>query len=1268
MPDEIRQELGFDATQTLAALSQLEAAFERFGNALRGAGNQINTLNQAGAKLDEGLKQSSNMAREVARIFEQTRTPQEQYAAQMNKLNAMLGAGAINQETYGRAALQAADALEHAGKSAHAFTISWETLSRVVMTQAIVRAMSMIRDGIKESYEAFLEFSKRVGEIRAIDPSRTFDQIAQSVREMSDAFNQPLARTAEAQYQMISDQFTTAADRVNIMTAANALSKVTAQDLADSVMLLTGALNAYGESSDNAGLRAAQFDKTIELGRLRMGELGTAMGRVQTLAHEVGVSMEELQAAFVSITIGGVKAAEAATQIRSVLTALMKPSQGMKEALRALNVESGEAAVATWGYQGALEKLRGTTDGSASAMARLFPNVRGDAGALRLAGEGAEKFREALEKLHQVDMETLSKKLKEFTSTDAERLTAELNKVANYFKVEFGAEVVHSLAQIMDVLDGGIVPTLRIATSQLTTLVAAGAGLAIVAAGFGAMKLQAMLAAEAITGVRAGVMLLVGLPIAQSLGQMIGNKLYDIAASSMRAVKEQTDQEVRMYKEQAEAQIRESDRKNKEIIKGLRQYVAEASKSYAQDAENFKTAVKITEQVVKLAFDRIMQSRQKMTQELFKASEDAYKRAGEIPQQIADIQAAVADRAFQQEISRYNPEWQLRELAAKASQIADDAVRKIGSAKDAEQMKVAEAEWKRAEGFARQASEIAKQQGGYQGLVRANEILNDLDNKRISALQQQRFTQQQLAQEAEARAHQAESHNLELEKLREAIEERLKTTKKDTDDSIRFKGAKELGQDLLKAQALIDQFAQKLRDYNKEDFVKSFLGDPRAFEALKREAERQLAGMNLKEIQAAPTAIAAMHDQLQGSLNEMKLEVPVLAKLEKITGLDIIADGLQKVLDAYEKRVSDITARNIRETAALASLEAERNQFQAASTAFWKEPVSPVQAGGGITQATAGTIKAAREQMAAAVMDMDRLAQSATLTDEDMKRVVADAARVKEALSTALPGVGSMMERARIAEEVDKMVGALQRMQEFQRQAQENAAKAGEPRKAEVDAIQQQIDALNRKKAAEAEATKATEGSTQAAQATKTAMDGQLGSMQQGIVVAGELALAWQNVAQAAAQAAQAAAAAAMAGGDGGGAIDASGFEGGLEFFGPELASMGGLMRRLALGGIARHFDRGGLARRGTDVIPAMLAPGEFVMSARATRRFYSQLVAMNAGFAPSAYRAAGGPVTNAGIVGDVTVNVGSGGENTAREVIRAINREIRRGTGKLYS
>jgi len=105
-----------------------------------------------------------------------------------------------------------------------------------------------------------------------------------------------------------------------------------------------------------------------------------------------------------------------------------------------------------------------------------------------------------------------------------------------------------------------------------------------------------------------------------------------------------------------------------------------------------------------------------------------------------------------------------------------------------------------------------------------------------------------------------------------------------------------------------------------------------------------------------------------------------------------------------------------------------------------------------------------------------------------------------------------------------------------------------------------------------------------------------------------------------------------------------------------------------ASGGIMRlkqwmHLAGGGAT--GTDTIPAMLSPGEFVMSAQATGRFYSQLVAMNSGRAPG--HAAGGNVTNAGIVGDVSINVSGGGnKQTAREITTALNREIRRGASRL--
>ena len=99
-----------------------------------------------------------------------------------------------------------------------------------------------------------------------------------------------------------------------------------------------------------------------------------------------------------------------------------------------------------------------------------------------------------------------------------------------------------------------------------------------------------------------------------------------------------------------------------------------------------------------------------------------------------------------------------------------------------------------------------------------------------------------------------------------------------------------------------------------------------------------------------------------------------------------------------------------------------------------------------------------------------------------------------------------------------------------------------------------------------------------------------------------------------------------------------------------------------AHGGMA--FLAGGGRPRGTDVIPAMLSPGEMVISAATTRRFASQLTAMNAGANPS-YHSQGGHVTNIGDI-NVTVEGGGTGRQTARSIATELRRELRRGTSVL--
>jgi hypothetical protein len=94
------------------------------------------------------------------------------------------------------------------------------------------------------------------------------------------------------------------------------------------------------------------------------------------------------------------------------------------------------------------------------------------------------------------------------------------------------------------------------------------------------------------------------------------------------------------------------------------------------------------------------------------------------------------------------------------------------------------------------------------------------------------------------------------------------------------------------------------------------------------------------------------------------------------------------------------------------------------------------------------------------------------------------------------------------------------------------------------------------------------------------------------------------------------------------------------------------------------NFASGGLAR-GTDTVPAMLSPGEFVVNSRAAGRFISDLQRMNAGMEPT-YRSSGGVVNNT--MGDVSiqVNESKNARMTGRDIANALNREFRKGTARL--
>ena len=214
------------------------------------------------------------------------------------------------------------------------------------MTQVIVRAMSQIRDALHEAVTESIEFQRRIAEIQTVAPrlGGSFASADRARRPSSPSSSTSrLAQATEGLYQTISDQFTGMSERANVMTAAMKLAKVGVMDFQDATTLITGTLNAFGMTSEQADSVAAKFFTTIKLGHVRGKELADTMGQVIPIASELGVSLDELNAAMVALTIGGLDAHKSVTGLRGAMTALLEAFGGHEEGHSGIGLLVGRA-------------------------------------------------------------------------------------------------------------------------------------------------------------------------------------------------------------------------------------------------------------------------------------------------------------------------------------------------------------------------------------------------------------------------------------------------------------------------------------------------------------------------------------------------------------------------------------------------------------------------------------------------------------------------------------------------------------------------------------------------------------------------------------------------------------------------------------------------------------------------------------------------------------------------------------------------------------
>ena len=275
------------------------------------------------------------------------------------------------------------------------------------------------------------------------------DEWEEDIKDISKTTGESMADITDALFFITSAGFEgeTAMDILLISAKAAATGLGEQKDIAD---LLTSAMSVYGEEALSAAEAGDQLVASIREGKLEPEEMATAMAGVLPFAAEMGVEFGEVAGAMAAMSTQGIKARRGGVALRSILSKLIKPSEGAKKVLEeyGLSIEDVRKVVEEEGLQKGLETLVTAFDGNKEALGAFFEDNQALLGVLALTGEAAEKNAEIIDNVTNANGD-----LDEAFKILQETLKAKLQQALSNFKIilfDIGERLAPMAKEILD--------------------------------------------------------------------------------------------------------------------------------------------------------------------------------------------------------------------------------------------------------------------------------------------------------------------------------------------------------------------------------------------------------------------------------------------------------------------------------------------------------------------------------------------------------------------------------------------------------------------------------------------------------------------------------------------------------------------------------------------------------------------------------------------------------------------------------------------------
>ena len=330
-----------------------------------------------------------------------------------------------------------------------------EKLNKMGKMATIAAGAFVVGFGVK-SVQAAVKFEKSMANVSTLVDTSTesMEAMGDKVKDISKRVPVDIEELTTALYDVRSAGIS-AADAMEVLETSGKLAVAGLGTTQEATNLLTSAINVYGDETHSADQLANILFKTVKAGKTTIAELSTGFGKVAAIAKETGISIEDLSAATAILTTGGIKAAEAQTSLKAMISNILKPTSDATAAAQELGIEFNLGALEAKGLSGMLKEIAEKAGDDKQSLADLFGSVEAANAIFALTSEeGGAALNKTLADMNSETNE-LQAGFDKVSATTGKQFQLFLNNL-NVIMTELGTEVLPVLITAMKFVLKGI--------------------------------------------------------------------------------------------------------------------------------------------------------------------------------------------------------------------------------------------------------------------------------------------------------------------------------------------------------------------------------------------------------------------------------------------------------------------------------------------------------------------------------------------------------------------------------------------------------------------------------------------------------------------------------------------------------------------------------------------------------------------------------------------------------------------------------------------